>query len=66
MGKGKKVGLAQAKAKSTAIAASVFLAPALILIAVFIVYPVIDTFVISGYKWNGISADRVFIGIERA
>ena len=64
MGKGKKVGLAQAKAKSTAIAASVFLAPALILIAVFIVYPVIDTFVISGYKWNGISADRVFIGIE--
>lgn len=64
MGKGKKDGLAQAKAKSTAKAATVFLLPALLLIAIFIVYPVIDTFAISGYKWNGISADRVFIGID--
>ncbi|MBE5842914.1 MAG: sugar ABC transporter permease [Butyrivibrio sp.] len=64
MGKGKKVGLAQAKAKSTARAASVFLAPALLLIAIFIVYPVIDTFLISGYKWNGISVDRIYIGLE--
>ncbi len=64
MGKGKKVGLAQAKAKSTARAASVFLAPALLLIAIFIVYPVIDTFLISGYKWNGISTDRIYIGLE--
>ncbi len=64
MGKGKKDGLAQAKAKSTAKAATVFLLPALLLIAIFIVYPVIDTFVISGYKWNGISSDRIFIGIE--
>lgn len=58
------MGLAQAKAKSTAKAATVFLLPALLLIAVFIVYPVIDTFIISGYKWNGISADRVFIGLD--
>jgi len=64
VGKGKKVGLAQAKAKSTARAASVFLAPALLLIAIFIVYPVIDTFLISGYKWNGISVDRIYIGLE--
>ena len=64
MGKGKKEGLAQAKAKSTAMAATVFLLPALLLIAIFIVYPVLDTFVISGYKWNGISADRIFIGFE--
>ena len=64
MSKGKKEGLAQAKAKSTAKAATVFLLPALLLIAIFIVYPVIDTFAISGYKWNGISADRVFIGFE--
>ena len=64
VGKGKKDGLAQAKAKSTAKAATVFLLPALLLIAIFIVYPVIDTFAISGYKWNGISADRVFIGID--
>ncbi|WP_408071460.1 carbohydrate ABC transporter permease [Butyrivibrio sp. JL13D10] len=64
MEKSNNMGLAQAKAKSTAKAATVFLLPALLLIAVFIVYPVIDTFVISGYKWNGISADRVFVGLD--
>jgi len=64
VGKEKNEGLAQAKARSTAKAATVFLLPALILIAIFIIYPVIDTFVISGYKWNGISADRVFIGFD--
>lgn len=64
MGKGKNLGLAQARARSTAKAATVFLLPALILIAVFIVYPVIDTFVISGFQWNGISADKVFIGLD--
>lgn len=65
MGKGSSnIGLAKAKAKSTAQAATVFLLPALILIAVFIVYPVIDTFLISGFKWNGISADRIYIGLD--
>lgn len=64
MKKNNNMGLAQAKAKSTAIAATVFLFPALLLIGIFIVYPVIDTFVISGYKWNGISADKVFVGLE--
>ena len=64
MDKGKNMGLAKAKARSTAIAATVFLLPALILIAIYIVYPVIDTFVISGYKWNGISADKVAIGLD--
>ena len=59
-----KMGLAQAKARSTAIAATVFIFPALLLIGIFIVYPVIDTFIISGYRWNGISADRTFVGLE--
>ena len=59
-----KVGLAQARAKSIALAATVFLVPALLLITIFIIYPVIDTFVISGYKWNGISSDRIFAGME--
>ena len=62
--KSNNMGLAQAKAKSTAKAATVFLLPALLLIAIFIIYPVIDTFVISGYKWNGISAGRIFIGLD--
>ncbi len=65
MGKGSSnVGLAKAKAKSTAKAATVFLLPALILIAVFIVYPVFDTFAISGFKWNGISSDRIYTGLD--
>ncbi len=56
--------LAKSRARSTAIAATVFLAPAIILILIYMVYPVVDTFITSGYKWNGISADRVFVGIE--
>ena len=57
-------GLAKARAKSTAIAATIFLCPAIILIIIFMIYPIIDTFVISTYRWNGISSDRVFIGLE--
>ena len=64
MEKGSNMGLARTRARSTARAATVFLLPALILIAVFIVYPVIDTFLISGFKWNGISADRIFTGLD--
>lgn len=56
--------LAKAKAKSTAIAAAVFLTPALLLIAVYMVYPVIDTFTTSMYKWNGISTDKLWIGLD--
>lgn len=64
MGKKKQLGLAHARAKSTARAAAIFLAPALLLIAIYIVYPVIDTFIISANRWNGISSERVFIGLE--
>lgn len=60
----KKSDLAKARAKSTGIAATVFLAPALILICVYMIYPVIDTFVTSGYKWNGISSDKIFVGLD--
>lgn len=64
MDKSGNMGLARTKARSTAWAAAVFLLPALTLIAVFIVYPIIDTFVISGFKWNGISANRIFVGLD--
>lgn len=64
MRKDNRISLVQAKARSTARAATVFLIPALLLITIFIIYPVIDTFVISGYKWNGISAERFFVGFE--
>ena len=57
----KAVGLAKTREKSTAVAAVVFLLPALLLIVIYMIYPVIDTFVISAYSWNGISADRIYI-----
>lgn len=64
MEKSKNMGLARARANSISKAATVFLSPALILITIFIVYPVIDTFVISGFKWNGISSAKIFVGLE--
>ena len=60
----KSNSLAKARAKSTAFAATVFLLPALLLIVIFMIYPVIDTFVTSTYKWNGISADKIFVGLD--
>ena len=56
--------LAKVRKKKVAEAATVFLFPALFLIAVYFIYPVIDTFVISTYKWNGISSNRTFIGFQ--
>ena len=56
--------MADRERKETAIAATVFLAPALLVIAVFIAYPIIQSFVTSLYDWNGYSANRVFIGIQ--
>ncbi|MDR1598919.1 MAG: sugar ABC transporter permease [Oscillospiraceae bacterium] len=44
-------------------AAAAFLAPVLILLGVYIAYPIISSFQISLQKWNGISADRVFVGM---
>lgn len=60
----KSNSLAKARAKSTAFAATVFLLPALLLIVIFMIYPVIDTFVTSTYKWNGISADKIIVGFD--
>lgn len=59
-----KNSLEKVRRRRTAIAAGVFLLPTFVLIAVFFIYPIIDTFVISAYKWNGISSERTFIGME--
>lgn len=45
-------------------ASAIFLAPVAILLLVFIAYPILDSFNISLYKWNGITTDRQFIGID--
>ncbi len=46
------------------IASIIFLLPVIVLLAIYVFYPIIQTFNISLYKWNGISADRDFIGIN--
>ena len=40
------------------------MAPALLLMAVFIIYPTINVFVMSLFKWGGISNTKKFIGFD--
>lgn len=49
--------------KETAVAAAVFLVPALLVIAVFVIYPILQSFITSGYEWNGYSSNKSFIGL---
>lgn len=50
--------------RSTRIAATVFLAPVMLFIIFFILYPLVSTFSTSLFKWNGVSAARTFIGLD--
>ncbi|WMJ89549.1 carbohydrate ABC transporter permease [Anaerocolumna sp. MB42-C2] len=52
------------KQRSTRVAATVFLAPVIIMMLVFIVYPIMSTFNTSLYEWNGISSDKIFTGFS--
>lgn len=56
--------LMKKRQRSTNIAATVFLLPVSILLVIFIFYPIVDSFAISTFKWNGISTDRSFVGID--
>ena len=57
----KSITMSQRRRRETAIAATVFLAPALLVIAIFVLYPIVQSFVTSGYEWNGYSSNKVFI-----
>jgi len=58
-------GMAKRDARSTAIAATVFLFPAVALLLIYMVYPIIDTFLISRLKWNGFyTAEKINVGWE--
>lgn len=41
-----------------------YLLPALIVYLLFVLYPVLETFRTSFFRWDGFSANRVFIGLE--
>jgi len=43
-------------------AAFLFLAPACIMVAIYVVYPILSTFTLSLYNWDGMT-DKVFIGL---
>ena len=56
-------GMAKRDARSTRIAASIFLFPAVALLIIYMVYPIIDTFLISRLKWNGFyTAEKINVG----
>ena len=56
------VSLQKRRQRSTAVAATCFLAPVLILMAIYIAYPIFETFRTSFFEWNGISPDKEYIG----
>jgi raffinose/stachyose/melibiose transport system permease protein len=60
---GSKTSLYAARQKTVRVAAVVFLLPALLFIAVFILYPIIDSFVSSTMDWRGIGRRRTFLGL---
>ncbi len=62
--KEKGISLLEMRQRNTRKGAALFLAPVTILLIVFILYPIIDTFITSGYQWNGISSAKEFIGFE--
>lgn len=41
----------------------IFLAPAVVLLAAFLVYPLIQSFRLSLLEWNGLGESRIFIGL---
>ncbi|MDR3172626.1 MAG: sugar ABC transporter permease [Treponema sp.] len=52
-----------ARQRSVRVAATVFLLPAMFFIVVFILYPIIDSFITSTVQWNGMSRNRTFVGL---
>ena len=60
---GKEVSLEKLRQRDTRRVAFLFLAPVAILMAIYVFYPIIDTFITSTYQWNGISATKKFIGL---
>ena len=60
---GKEISLEKLRQRDTRRVAMLFLAPVAVLMAVYVIYTIIDTFITSTYQWNGISAAKKFVGI---
>lgn len=57
-----KQSLFKKRRRSVRIASTVFLLPAILILVVFVGFPIVSSFITSTYQWNGISADKIFIG----
>lgn len=55
--------LAARKQKSVNRCAAIFLLPVILLMIVFLFYPIVQTFINSFTSWNGISAEKTFNGL---
>ncbi|MDR0886760.1 MAG: sugar ABC transporter permease [Clostridiales Family XIII bacterium] len=62
--KKKSEALALQRNKETNRVAFLFLIPVAVLLILYIFYPIIDAFRISTLKWNGISPNTTFIGLD--
>ncbi len=60
----KAVSLAEKRKRDVNIAAFIFLLPIAFLMIGYVFYPIIDTFITSLYKWNGISSEKTMIGLK--
>ncbi|MCL2273210.1 MAG: sugar ABC transporter permease [Treponema sp.] len=60
---GKKSTLRNVRQRSVRIAAAIFLLPALLFIVIYILYPIIDTFINSAMDWRGMGRRRTFSGL---
>jgi len=58
----KTASLRNVRQRSVRIAATVFLLPALIFLALYVVYPIIDSFMTSTVEWKNFGPNRKFIG----
>lgn len=56
--------LARKREREVRKVSAVFLVPALLIIAIFIIYPIVDSFRTSLFDWNGITAGKKFIAIN--
>ncbi len=55
--------MSEKRKRDTAVCAYVFLLPVIILMIIFLFYPIVQTFINSFTQWNGISADKTFNGL---
>jgi raffinose/stachyose/melibiose transport system permease protein len=60
----REITLHRRQEKETGIAAFVFLLPVFVILVVFVFLPILQTFNISAYKWNGISSTKEFVGLR--